>query len=212
MRVFCALLLFLFDLGPAARCPPPCWAAMLPWRVSPTMATGARAQQPTQATRSMLNSRSAVVWPSLISSLRSKFSRMMSPPSTWQAVPRQTLIVMPAGRMEAELVVERGYAVHFGSGYLQVLGHQSDRRRRQIGQGVLNELQHRNKLATSPAHGMQPGLQLIERGRLFCAQTRTLVEVYGGHIHPEASTQQSRTQIVGLVRSHHRVSIAPRAS
>jgi len=59
------LLLFLFDLNPEDD------ALHLAGLHFPVQGladdgTGASAQQPTQATRSMLNSRSAVVWPSLI--------------------------------------------------------------------------------------------------------------------------------------------------
>ena len=56
--------------------------AIWPCTVSSIMVTGASAQHPTQATRSILNSLSGVVSPSLISSFLSKFSRIISLPLT----------------------------------------------------------------------------------------------------------------------------------
>ncbi len=96
---------FFFSLSSISSCnlirkisPSTLLGAIWPCTVSSIMATGARAQQPTQATRSILNSLSGVVWPSGISSLRSKFSRMISPALTWHAVPRQTLMgCLPGG-------------------------------------------------------------------------------------------------------------------
>ena len=69
--------------------------------------------------------------------------------------PQTDLDRVAPGRIEPELVVERRHPVDFGCGNFQVIGDEPDRRRRQIGQGILNELQHGDQPAALAPHPLQ---------------------------------------------------------